>query len=273
MIDKNKKIYGYLLIISSLFLFSCSIEKAPRIEGMAYIPSGEFIMGSEDVDTEGLAKEFGERRGRYYEDEKPVRKIFLKGFYINKYEVTNMEYKTFVTAAGYPPPPTWVNVMYPNSEANHPVTNVTWFDAYNYCAWAGKRLPTEEEWEKAARGPNGNKYPWGDEYDEKKANLTKGATTAVGSFETDKSYYGVYDMGGNIMEWVDAWYKPYPGSKAENKDFGETSRVLRGDAGSVLGHYSLSKIYARSSSRHYGHTDEAGDDAGIRCAESVKSEN
>ena len=273
MIDKNKKIYGYLLIISSLFLFSCSIEKAPQIEGMVYIPSGEFIMGSADVDTEGLGKEFGERKGRYYEDEKPVRKIFLKGFYINKYEVTNMEYKTFVTAAGYPPPPTWVNVMYPNSEANHPVTNVTWFDAYNYCAWAGKRLPTEEEWEKAARGPNGNKYPWGDEYDEKKANLTKGATTAVGSFETDKSYYGVYDMGGNIMEWVDAWYKPYPGSKAENKDFGETSRVLRGDAGSVLGHYSLSKIYARSSSRHYGHTDEAGDDAGIRCAESVKSEN
>ncbi|MEK6599627.1 MAG: SUMF1/EgtB/PvdO family nonheme iron enzyme, partial [Deltaproteobacteria bacterium] len=135
MIDKNnkKKSCGYLLIISSLFLFSCSIEKAPRIEGMVYIPSGEFIMGSEDVDTEGLAKEFGDRKGRYYEDEKPMRKIFLKGFYIGKYEVTNMEYKAFVTAAGYPPPPTWVN----NSEVNHPVTNVTWFDAYNYCAWAG----------------------------------------------------------------------------------------------------------------------------------------
>ncbi|MBI3755123.1 MAG: SUMF1/EgtB/PvdO family nonheme iron enzyme [Deltaproteobacteria bacterium] len=261
---------GFVYLLAIFILSSCSGENVPKIEGMVYIPSGEFIMGSEDVDTEGIAKEFGERRTRYYEDERPVRKIFLKGFYMDKYETTNMQYKTFVDAAGYPPPPTWEGGKYAAGQDNHPVNNVTWFDAHGYCTWAGKRLPTEEEWEKAARGPDGNKYPWGNEYDEKKANLNKGATSPVGSYETDKSYYGVYDMGGNVMEWIDAWYKPYPGNKAENKDFGETSRILRGGSGSVLGHYTIGKVYARSSFRHYYLPGGAGDDGGIRCAKSVE---
>ena len=222
----------FIPLLTLLVLSSCAREKARPIEGMVYIPSGEFIMGSEDVDTEGLAKEFGERKVRYYEDEKPMRKIFLKGFYIDKYEVTNMEYKAFIAATGYPPPPTW---------------------------------------EKAARGPNGNKYPWGNEYDEKNANLNKGTTVPVGSYKIDKSYYGVYDMGGNVMEWVDDWYKPYPGNKTENKDFGETSRILRGGSGSVLGHYIIGKVYARSSFRHYYLPGGAGDDGGIRCAKSAET--
>jgi len=261
----------FIPLLTLLVLSSCAREKARPIEGMVYIPSGEFIMGSEDVDTEGLAKEFGERKVRYYEDEKPMRKIFLKGFYIDKYEVTNMEYKAFIAATGYPPPPTWEKDMYPNGKANHPVNNVTWFDAHAYCTWAGKRLPIEEEWEKAARGPNGNKYPWGNEYDEKNANLNKGTTVPVGSYKIDKSYYGVYDMGGNVMEWVDDWYKPYPGNKTENKDFGETSRILRGGSGSVLGHYIIGKVYARSSFRHYYLPGGAGDDGGIRCAKSAET--
>lgn len=266
----NKKNYVCLIFLAALFLFSCTGERAPHIEGMVYIPLGEFIMGSEDVDTEGIAKEFGERRIRYYEDERPIRKIFLKGFYIDKYEVTNFQYKTFISAAGYPPPPTWENGAYPNGRDNHPVNNVTWFDANAYCAWAGKRLPAEEEWEKAARGPNGNKYPWGNEYDEKNGNLNKGDTAPVGTYETDKSYYGVYDMGGNVMEWIDAWYEPYPGSKAENKDFGKMYRILRGGSGSVLGHYTIGKVYARSSFRHYYLPGGAGDDGGIRCAKSIE---
>src|SRR3989338_10697983 len=147
MLHKRKV---FLYSLAFIFLLSCSRERAPHIEGMVYIPSGEFIMGSEDVDTEGLAKEFGERKVRYYEDEKPMRKIFLKGFYIDKYEVTNIEYKAFIAATGYPSPPTWEKDMYPNGKANHPVNNVTWFDAHPYYTFAGKRHPIEEEWEKAA---------------------------------------------------------------------------------------------------------------------------
>src|SRR3972149_10422672 len=119
---QKKMIFIHLLTL--LVLSSCSRERAHTVEGMIYIPSDEFIMGSEDVDTEGLAKEFGERKMRYYEDEKPMRKIFLKGFYIDKYEVTNMEYKAFIAATGYPSPPTWEKDMYPNGKANHPVNTV-----------------------------------------------------------------------------------------------------------------------------------------------------
>lgn len=237
---------------------------------MVYIPAGEFIMGNEDIEKDGMAKEFGERKVRYYEDERPMRKVYLKGFYIDKYEVTNSEYMVFISNTGYKHPLTWENGTYAKGEDNHPVNNVTWFDADKYCLWAGKRLPSEEEWEKAARGPNRNIYPWGNEYDEKKGNLSKGTTMPIGSYETDKSYYGVYDMGGNVMEWTDAWYKPYPGSKAENSDFGETYRVLRGGLGSVLGHYIMGKIYTRSSFRHYYSPGGAGDDGGIRCAKSLK---
>ena len=270
MLNK-KKIYAYLLIIITLFLFSCSRESARPIEGMVYIPSGEFIMGSEDVDTEGFGKEFGLRRGKLYEDERPMRKITLKGYYIDKYEVTNMEYKAFISATLIPPPPAWKNGMYPSGQAKYPVTNVTWFDAHGYCSWAGKRLPTEEEWEKAARGPDGNKYPWGNEYDEKKGNLKGGTAAPAGSYESDKSYYGVYDMGGNVIEWVDAYYEPYPGNKLENKDFGKKSKVLRGGSGFTLGHYILNKIFARSSFRYHDIPNGGGNDTGFRCATDVKS--
>lgn len=260
------------IVITVFLLFSCSRENAPKIEGMVYIPSGEFIMGSEDVDTENIGKEFGFSRGRLYEDERPMRKLFLKGFYIGKYEITNRQYKTFIDATGYAFPETWEGGLYPAWQDAHPVNNVTWFDAHAYCRWAGKRLPAEEEWEKAARGPYGNKYPWGNEYDEKKANINKGDTVPVGSHETDKSYYGVYDMGGNVMEWADAWYEPYPGNKTEVKDFGKISRILRGGSGSVLGHYIMGRIYARSSFRHYYLPGGAGNDGGIRCAKSAAAE-
>ncbi len=266
---QRKIIYSFIIAIVFIS-FSCSREKIPGIEGMIYIPPGEFIMGSDDIDTEGIGKEFGIRRGHLYEDERPMRKIFLNGFYIDKYEVTNKQYKSFIDAAAYSPPQTWENGKYPPGDDDHPVNNITWFDAHAYCVWAGKRLLKEEEWEKAARGPNGNRYPWGNEFDENKANINKGSTVPVGTYKTDKSYYGVYDMAGNVMEWVDAWYEPYPENKAENKDFGKQHRILRGGSGSSPSHYALAKIFTRASFRYYYLPMGAGDDGGIRCAKSAE---
>ncbi|MEE9614219.1 MAG: SUMF1/EgtB/PvdO family nonheme iron enzyme [Thermodesulfobacteriota bacterium] len=259
---------GWLCAAVAAVLASCSGGKVTDTEEMVHIPPGEFIMGSVEEDTEGLAQEFGSRKGTFFMDERPERKVRTEGYYIGKYEVTNSSYKKFVDA-GHQPPLSWEGGAYPDKRGDHPVNNVTWFDAEAYCKWAGKRLPTEEEWEKAARGPDGNRYPWGDEYDEAKANLNKGDTAPVGSHETDVSHYGVYDMAGNVMEWVDAWYKPYPGGTFESKEFGEKYRVLRGSSGSAMGHYVMGKIFSRSSFRHHYLPGGAGNDGGFRCASSA----
>lgn len=230
-------------------------SRTPDIKDMVLIPEGEFVMGTDDR----------------LKDEKPEHVVYLNAFFIDRFEVTNEGYRKFVDATGHKAPDSWKNNNYPSGKGKHPVIFVDWNDADAYCEWAGKKLPTEEKWEKAARGPKGNQYPWGNEYDENKTNLTKGTTMPVGSYETDKSYYGVYDMGGNVMEWIDAWYEPYPGSKTENKDFGKQYRILRGGTGSVSGHYTMGKIFARSSFRHYYLPGGAGDDGGIRCAKSFEN--
>ncbi len=249
-----------------ILLLSCSKENAPEVKGMIYIPSGEFIIGSNEVDNNALAKEFGAKHVVFFENEKPERKINLKDFYIEKYEITKKKYGIFIDKTKYTPPSHWTNGTYEAGKETHPVFNVTWFDAYAYCKWTGKRLPTEEEWEKAARGPNGNRYPWGNDFDNKKGNLTKGHTTSVGSMIEDKSYYGVYDMGGNVMEWTASWYKPYPGSTFQSKDFGEKFRAIKGGYGSVKGHYNLGNLYSRSSFRNYFPPGGKGNDVGFRCA-------
>jgi len=149
---------------------------------MVYIPAGEFLMGEEK------------------------RPVYVAAFYIDRYPVTNAEYKRFVDATGYPCPPTWVHGTYPAGKDDHPVTQVNWDDATAYAKWAGKRLPSDEEWEKAARGTDGRIYPWGNEWDKERANTceTKSFdTTPVGKFSPQgDSPYGVADMAGNVWEWV-----------------------------------------------------------------------
>ncbi len=248
-----------------LALWGC--EKAPG--DMVPVPAGEFVMGSDDIDTEDLAKTYWPVKVRFYEDERPVRKVYIEDYYIDMYEVTNGRYKEFVEAAGYAYPSRWKGGVYPDGKADHPATDVSWYDAEAYCAWAGKRLPTEEEWEKAARGTDGRVYPWGNEYDKSKANIDTGRTEPVGNYETDVSPYGVYDMGGSVMEWVDAWYEPYPGNEIGNSKYGKREKVLRGGFAGIPGHYMISRIFSRASFRRYAPPTATGDDGGFRCAKSA----
>ena len=153
---------------------------------MVLIPAGEFEMGDH----------FNERGG----NERPVHTVFVDAFYIDIYEVTNAKYRKFIQFRGHAEPKYWNNSKY--NQPNQPVIGVTWYDAVAYAQWAGKRLPTEAEWEKAARGGlKGKRYPWGDEIDSTKANYNSnvGKTTAVGSFPANG--YGLYDMAGNVWEW------------------------------------------------------------------------
>lgn len=250
------------LIFNFGLLFGCS--KPPS--DMVYVPKGEFIMGSDEVDKDAKAQQYGERKP-WYANEKPKRKVYLKGFYIDKYEVTNVLYADFVKAANHNPPDYWIDGNYPPDIAEYPVVMVDWSDAKAYCEWRSRRLPTEAEWEKAARGTDGRRFPWGDEFDGKKvdADGQQEEPSPIGTFEEGKSPYGVYDMAGNVYEWVEDWYKAYPGNDYNDNDYGEKFRVVRSNGWGGMGHYNL-QMYARTSYRNASPPDGKFNDIGFRCA-------
>lgn len=237
---------------------------------MVYIPAGDFLMGSTDIDEEGLGSQFGEPKGNYYEDEKPEHTKYLKSFYIDKYEVTNKDYELFYLVTKRQPPDNWRAVSNDKELTDHPATYVSWFDARDYCKWLGKRLPSESEWEKASRGPEGRKYPWGSDFDNSLGHFKSGLTVPVGSFKTDTSPYGVMDLGGSVMEWVDDWYKPFDGNNIKSKHYGETNKVLKGGYAGIIGHYNTNSIYARGAYRSFIAPNFSGGDAGFRCARSER---
>jgi len=178
----------------------------PDIKDMVFIPAGEFLMGSEDAEAQP--------------DEQPVHQVFLPAYYIDRYEVTNMQYQRFVLATGRPAPfvdrpwaepYNWKGSAYPEGKGNYPVVLVSWEDAQAYAGWIGKHLPTEAEWEKAARGGLARKkFPYGDTLEMSNANYNKGflrekEMKPVGSFEPSSA--GLYDMAGNVWEWCRDWHE------------------------------------------------------------------
>lgn len=240
-------------------LMDQKLSTDPIANKWIFIPPGEFIMGSDE--------------GSF--DEKPVRKVRLGEYSIQEYEVTFHDYMEFVEATSHRSPLTVRdNATRPHFDnPNKPAVYVSWDDAVAYCAWIGARLPTEAEWEKAARGIFGRSWPWGNRLEPSHANFIGGEdnylfTAPVGSFKHDKSPFGVYDMGGNAREWVSDWYgeryyQSAPQNNPEGPKEGKT-RTLRG------GSWNDSAISSRTSARlkmfpHYRDVS-----IGFRCVKESK---
>ena len=171
---------------------------------MVLVPAGEFTMGRTKVtddDSTGM-------RPLALRDDRPAHTVFLDAHYIDAYEVTQEQYESFVEAAGRHPPYHWLEVSAPDGKGNHPVHNVDWEDAKTYCEWQDKRLPTEAEWEQAARGGlEGKDYPWGDDSptkDQARYNTPTGPGP-VGRFKPNA--LSVYDMAGGVAEWCSDWFE------------------------------------------------------------------
>ncbi len=186
-------------------------------EGMVWIPGGPFRMGSDEFDLEG-----------------PPRTVDVPAFWIDRYPVTGSAYHAFVLAAGHPAPPDWPNGRPVPGREDHPVERVSWHDAAGYAAWAGKRLPTEAEWEKAARGTDGRRFPWGEAFSEDQcitwdhAMVLDVTTMPVTSHPSGASPYGVEQLAGNVEEWVQDELLPYPGSTHASPSAAGGLRVVRG---------------------------------------------
>lgn len=216
---------------------------------MARVTKGSFIMGN----NEGEA------------DERPEHSVMLDAYWIDVYEVTNSDYEKCVQAGKCRAAEKYKGFDDPSK----PVVGVSWFDAADYCAWVEKRLPTEAEWERAARGDDGRFYPWGNTLDCLHANYRECAlksTTTVGSYPEGKSPYNLMDMAGNASEWVADWYDPnyYASSPIENPKGPETGkyRVVRG--GSWLRYAYLMKSSDRAALSPHTRNNSTG----FRCAKS-----
>ncbi|MEW6313183.1 MAG: SUMF1/EgtB/PvdO family nonheme iron enzyme [Pseudomonadota bacterium] len=321
MLNSKIRLAGLAALVMTATMAQGAEPAAP--DGMVLVPAGEFVMGSDKTDKNNAQWRDANALNPYgfidplYVDEYPPHKVNLNAYFIDKYEVTNAQYRDFVISTGRTVPLMWPENGYNLSmkllseqpvetlrtlasdrfkldmdttsmtkeeilpelqKANDardalPVTGVTWSDAAAYCAWANKRLPTEAEWEKAARGPKGYEYPWGNEwkpdYVGTMANDQDNPAVAGGSFPNDKSGYGVYDMSGNVAEWVADWYNAYPGSEYKHKNFGRQHRVVRGGFASS-GHYDSLGVVFRTAKRSHMLPYAQMIDVGFRCAKDAK---
>lgn len=218
---------------------------------LLYVPAGPFIMGSNEGDP----------------DEAPMYAETIGGFWIYRCEVTNRQFAKFVKETGYVTEPerdgspdTW-REHYPPGQGDYPVVNITWSDATAYCNWAAMWLPSEKQWEKAARGTDGRTWPWGNEWSTGMANTFESrfrSAAPVGSFPQGASPYGCLDMAGNVWEWCAEWYAPYPGNP-DQKPPGVKGRARRG------GYWFHKRDRARCANRGWYPPAEFSTQLGFRC--------
>jgi len=235
---------------------------------MVLVPAGNFLMGTSDDDMKLYRKIFPLRRDSRFDNERPQHTVYLDAFYIDKFEVTNSRYLKFLNETGYQAS-SYLDFPLHN-RSNFPAIVGKWQDAYEYAKWAGKRLPTEAEWEKAARGTDGWIWPWGNKWDASKLNANDGngeidgyaQTAPVGQYPESASPYGAYDMAGNVWEWVADWYSPdyYKISPSSNPQGPKSGKyhVLRG------GSWADNNDFTRCASR-FGITDPGSLLSGFRC--------
>jgi formylglycine-generating enzyme required for sulfatase activity len=244
-------------------------DALPRIESLGptylwpgvqlewcYVPAGYFLMGSANNDAQA------------YDNERPQHRVYVPAFYSGKFPITNLQYRAFVQATNHQPPGHWPDGKFPQDKANHPTVYVSWSDAVAFCQWAARttrkpiRLLTEAEWEKAARGTDGRRYPWGNTWQAGRCNTWEASikdTTPVDHYPRGRSPYGVYDMSGNVWEWTSTIYQPYPyrvNDGREDMTVSDKWRVIRGCS------YWSDSRWARAAYRYDGLG--GWDDAGFR---------
>jgi formylglycine-generating enzyme required for sulfatase activity len=265
--------------------------------GMVGVAAGPFAMGSTEEEVQAAYRAYGGGI-ELYRPEVPRRILDLPAFWIDRTEVTNDQYLAFVEATGHPVPDAeelwaapyrWKDGHPPPGLGRHPVTLVSVDDARDFCRWRGMELPTEEQWEKAARGTDGRTYPWGDRYSawrlagaeqrsrepldnidrwrawwsetyRKRMRGHEVGTFEVGHFPGGASPWGALDMAGNVFEWVDGTFDAYPGSPYTHPEFGVGFQVVRG------GDWYLDRIYHRAAARLRAPPEHRVPTIGFRCA-------
>ncbi|MHB1236886.1 MAG: formylglycine-generating enzyme family protein [Gallionella sp.] len=266
--ERKNQAVGYTIAEADALLTKAQWDE---IESTILIPAGKFQMGTDLQNADAASH--------------PQHSVYLKAYRIDKYPVTNAQYARFIAATGHRPPSDWKGGKIQQGELLYPVTLVNWYDATAYAKWAGKRLPTEAEWEKAARGTDGRRWPWGDKMDPARLNTyyNVGSATNVTKYANGVSPYGVYDMAGNVDEWVEDDFRPYKGTDAAANVFqGKVARVLNAEdrAMSLSEMVPVNRLYKvlRGGSwkgdpfstatyhRDYSFANYASDFYGFRCA-------
>ena len=270
------------LILFVVFAAAPAVAQTAAPDGMVLVPAGKFWMGRDFA----IFLDSGDFVPRDKMDDRPANHVYVDAFSIDKYEITNADYAKYVQAKGVKPPWHWPQGKIPMGQEKFPVANVNWFEATEYCNWLGKRLPTEAEWEKAARGGlDRAHYSWGDDTIDKETEegllspqislrntntpvpgtLGRPWSNAVGTFAPNA--YGLYDMTGNVMEWTNDWYDNnyYPFMPKNNPKGPEKGRyrVVRGAGYADQGGNGLEKLV---SYRNFSDPDTRMTTVGFRCA-------